>query len=362
MVAARRTCPVTATRSPGQSQAAARQVAGVGNVDAGRVPDVEVAALRVDQADMVLGMSRRVVALEAAPAAEVDAAVLGDGPDAPGRRRRERAEQLVERVAVDHPRTGHQPGRVGQVPRAALVHDDLRRREHLRDVARPAGVIEMDMGDDDSGEIAGPDAEAGEGIPDHRRGRPRSGLHQAWPVTADQVASRDPVIAGHHRVDLEYLVPEVHDRGICAGFTCWAGGHPSILAERRRLEPSEPPTGCGGDRCPRLSGRPLALVQPSAVQPSAVQPSAVQPFAVQPSANRRRTRPVRGLGPNDVDFFGTRSPAAAIAYTSPAVIGGQMTAGDVYAIAAAGERVPRKSTSFGPKPRTGLVLRLFAEG
>jgi hypothetical protein len=24
--------------------------------------------------------------------------------------------------------------------------------------------------------------------------------------------------------------------------------------------------------------------------------------------------------------------------------------------------VPRKSTSFGPKPRTGLVMRLFAEG
>jgi uncharacterized protein (DUF1015 family) len=35
---------------------------------------------------------------------------------------------------------------------------------------------------------------------------------------------------------------------------------------------------------------------------------------------------------------------------------------DVYAIAAQGERVPRKSTSFGPKPRTGLVIRTFAEG
>ncbi|QSI48503.1 DUF1015 domain-containing protein [Thermobispora bispora] len=35
---------------------------------------------------------------------------------------------------------------------------------------------------------------------------------------------------------------------------------------------------------------------------------------------------------------------------------------DVLAIAAQGERVPRKSTSFGPKPRTGLVMRLFATG
>jgi uncharacterized protein (DUF1015 family) len=32
---------------------------------------------------------------------------------------------------------------------------------------------------------------------------------------------------------------------------------------------------------------------------------------------------------------------------------------DVLAVAARGERMPRKSTSFGPKPRTGLVLRLF---
>jgi uncharacterized protein (DUF1015 family) len=33
---------------------------------------------------------------------------------------------------------------------------------------------------------------------------------------------------------------------------------------------------------------------------------------------------------------------------------------DVLAVAAEGERVPRKSTSFGPKPRTGLVLRSFS--
>nr|WP_230884540.1 DUF1015 domain-containing protein [Planomonospora sp. ID82291] len=34
---------------------------------------------------------------------------------------------------------------------------------------------------------------------------------------------------------------------------------------------------------------------------------------------------------------------------------------DVLAVAAQGERVPRKSTSFGPKPRTGLILRLLTE-
>lgn len=34
---------------------------------------------------------------------------------------------------------------------------------------------------------------------------------------------------------------------------------------------------------------------------------------------------------------------------------------EVLAIAAGGERMPRKSTSFGPKPRTGLVLRLLTD-
>lgn len=33
--------------------------------------------------------------------------------------------------------------------------------------------------------------------------------------------------------------------------------------------------------------------------------------------------------------------------------------GEVLAIAAQGERMPRKSTSFGPKPRTGLLMRLL---
>ncbi|MEV0200706.1 DUF1015 family protein [Nonomuraea sp. NPDC050691] len=45
-----------------------------------------------------------------------------------------------------------------------------------------------------------------------------------------------------------------------------------------------------------------------------------------------------------------------------AVILKPLMVADVLAVAASGERVPRKSTSFGPKPRTGLVLRTFATG
>jgi len=45
-----------------------------------------------------------------------------------------------------------------------------------------------------------------------------------------------------------------------------------------------------------------------------------------------------------------------------AVICPSMSARDVYTVAVNGERVPRKSTSFGPKPRTGLVIRTFGQG
>ncbi|GAA3447502.1 DUF1015 domain-containing protein [Planomonospora venezuelensis] len=45
-----------------------------------------------------------------------------------------------------------------------------------------------------------------------------------------------------------------------------------------------------------------------------------------------------------------------------AVLMNPLAVDDVLAVAAQGERVPRKSTSFGPKPRTGLLMRLLTPG
>ncbi len=50
---------------------------------------------------------------------------------------------------------------------------------------------------------------------------------------------------------------------------------------------------------------------------------------------------------------------AAVRGNGVAVLMRAVDVGDVLALAAQGERMPRKSTSFGPKPRTGLVLRLL---
>jgi uncharacterized protein (DUF1015 family) len=51
--------------------------------------------------------------------------------------------------------------------------------------------------------------------------------------------------------------------------------------------------------------------------------------------------------------------SVAISTGATAVICNPPSFESVIQIAAQGERVPRKSTSFGPKPRTGLVLRRF---
>jgi uncharacterized protein (DUF1015 family) len=50
---------------------------------------------------------------------------------------------------------------------------------------------------------------------------------------------------------------------------------------------------------------------------------------------------------------------AARRSSGTAVLLRPVSVGEVLEVAATGERMPRKSTSFGPKPRTGLVLRLL---
>lgn len=56
----------------------------------------------------------------------------------------------------------------------------------------------------------------------------------------------------------------------------------------------------------------------------------------------------------------TRAVKKARRREGTAVILNPLKVPDVLAVAAGGEKVPRKSTSFGPKPRTGLILRTFA--
>jgi uncharacterized protein (DUF1015 family) len=66
---------------------------------------------------------------------------------------------------------------------------------------------------------------------------------------------------------------------------------------------------------------------------------------------------------NDRDVLISHDAAEAVRLAvetgGTAVLCNPMELAAVMELAAHGERVPRKSTSFGPKPRTGLVLRTF---
>jgi len=66
---------------------------------------------------------------------------------------------------------------------------------------------------------------------------------------------------------------------------------------------------------------------------------------------------------NERDVLISHDPAEAVQLAietgGTAVLCNPMDLPAVMELAAHGERVPRKSTSFGPKPRTGLVLRTF---
>lgn len=71
-----------------------------------------------------------------------------------------------------------------------------------------------------------------------------------------------------------------------------------------------------------------------------------------------------GIDDDDRIVQAVHDAAAAVraaGSSGTAVLCCPMSAEQVYRVAAMGRRVPRKSTSFGPKPRTGLVMRLFAE-
>jgi uncharacterized protein (DUF1015 family) len=75
---------------------------------------------------------------------------------------------------------------------------------------------------------------------------------------------------------------------------------------------------------------------------------------------------VWGLADADPDVLVVHGDPATAVQTArdtggTAVIGNPVLAADVLAVAQNGERMPRKSTSFGPKPRTGLVLREWAD-
>ena len=174
----------------------------VADAHARDIPGVHGRAGSVPVADVVLGVAGRVrdvpgpfpPARERLAAAQHEQSVLGHGDDLP--------PQALHVVAVEACRAGDEPGRVGEVARAALVDGDDQVRPAPHERPGRAGVVEVDVGEQDR-----PRDAAAERRDERRLARLRAGIDEdvadavaADDVPAPQVQDVDLLVAGgRHR-------------------------------------------------------------------------------------------------------------------------------------------------------------------
>ena len=154
----------------------------------------------LEHRQVVLGVPGGVQQLQAAPAEVDDLAVLGRLD--PGRLDRgEPAVDGLHQRAVDPGRAGQQPRRVDQVPGPGRVHDHGGVGEGPDQVADPAGVVEVDVGDHDPGQVGRVEPGPGHPVGDRpgHLGRPR--LDQRRPLAGEQEPGGDLRRAPHVGVD-----------------------------------------------------------------------------------------------------------------------------------------------------------------
>jgi hypothetical protein len=202
-------------------------------VDAADVADEREAALRIEVGDVMRGVTRCVGHLET-PSGRVDFLAARERRDVRRRHRHHRPPQPVHvGVAVDARGAGHQLRRVDHVRRAAFVdeHADVRMLAHQR--ASRAGMIEVDVRQQDRLDLARRHAagfEAGDQV-GQAAGRP--GIDQRDAAGAVEHGGRDHL---RRALKTEIYVPQTwgenshntRKRGRCTTRTCllYAGRSP----------------------------------------------------------------------------------------------------------------------------------------
>jgi uncharacterized protein (DUF1015 family) len=235
--------------------------------------------------------------------------------------------------------------------------------------------------------------------------------HRLWAVTdpatqaaiSADLATRTALIAdGHHRyAAYRGLQAEMHASGLGAGpwdyglaFLVDADAYPLRLGPIHRVLPrldpaeaarlaagaftvTEVPCGAAMDRLAAAGesgtafliaghGRYWLLTAPDPRQVTAAMPPRSSPRwqALDASVMQELLlAQLWSIEDNERDVLISHDADEAVRMATDsggtAVISNPMPLAAVMDIAAHGEKVPRKSTSFGPKPRTGLVLRTF---
>ena len=158
--------------------------------DAGDVADEGDAAVAVEEADVVGGVSRRVGDLELA-IRRLDAFPAGEDPHVGLRHRQEGPPERVHLVAVQPRGAGQQFRRVDHVRRAPLVDVDRDVRVLAQQRAGGAGVIEMDVRQQQRAHVGDRDAGPGECRSQRFQARRRSRIDQGDPGGALNDGGRD---------------------------------------------------------------------------------------------------------------------------------------------------------------------------
>ena len=162
--------------------------------------------LFVEERDVVGGVSRRVHDPERAVPELETVAVAHRTHAIRGRREHVAVERAHSCRAVGAGGARDQARRIDQVARADLVHPDLRARIRLEERPDAAGVIHVDVGDDDVGEVVGADAKGLEPRQDAIVIRLRPGLDEARLRRGHQIDGVELAFACHHGVDREYAL------------------------------------------------------------------------------------------------------------------------------------------------------------
>src|SRR5204863_3374568 len=128
--------------------------AGEGYAD--RVPDEDATGLGVDQAHEVLGVAGRVHDLEGAAASQVDPVTLVHGAQPLLGHRRDRSPELRHALLPVDP-GGAVPQPLGRTEVSGPFGVDVhrRRREPFGQTTGAPAVVEVDVGDDNVGQVAG---------------------------------------------------------------------------------------------------------------------------------------------------------------------------------------------------------------
>ena len=214
--------------------------------------------------------------------------------------------------------------------------------------------------------------------------------HRLWAVTdpaaqaaiAADLATRTALIAdGHHRYAAYQQLrdsagaPGPWDYGLA--FLVDSAAYPPRIGAVHRVLPDLPPRQAVSLARSAFTVRPLTGDLPSALRALDAEPGAAFVLAGDDSF-WLVSRPSEaldasvlqdlligqawGIEDNERDVQVAHDPdeaVRAVAEGGTAVLSRPIPFDVVRRMAARGERVPRKSTSFGPKPRTGLVLRYW---